>query len=260
MLLFPRLHALGVRHLLSDLARLTGMSLEDRLEVALRFLSWSPSGGSRTAETHLESFRNGLLELAGEHGFPHESNLKKRAPFDAACAGWLIEAGPIVGGEALRDDIWAFVACCIAPDICIWRFEGAHPERFAGGVRNVFQRLWLRGRAFDRGEGSEDRWGLLRELTEDAMVQIVERPAIAADARLASAIAEAWVVALRQVGPGPMETAMRKAVRRLRISNQIICLGMLEQLELDRVVRQAFAEALPQTEVPSSNTVPSGQT
>lgn len=244
VLLFPRLHALGVRHLLADLDWLAAATLDARRTRASAYLSWGSSGGSRASDAHLESFREALLELAGEHGFPEGSNLKKRAAFDAACGGWLAEHGPVVGGEAFRDDIWAFVACCIVPDICVWRFEGAHPERFAGGVRNVFQRLWLRARAFDRGEGANDRWGLVRELTEDAMVQIVERPAIAADRRLASAIAEAWVATLPAAGAGRMEAATRRAVRQLRISNEIICLGALEQDQLDAITREAFAAAL----------------
>lgn len=108
----------------------------------------------------------------------------------------------------------------------------------------MFQRLWLRARAFDRGEGAHDRWGLVRELTEDAMVQIVERPSIAADRRLASAIAEAWVATLPEAGTGRMEAATRRAVRQLRISNEIICLGALEQAQLDAITREAFAVAL----------------
>jgi hypothetical protein len=244
VLLFPRLHSLGVRHLLGDLDWLKSATLEERMERASAFLSRGLSGGSRSSQAHLEELREGLVALAGEHGFPDGSNMKKRAAFDAACGGWLVEHGPIVGGEAFRDDIWAFVGCCIAPDVCVWRFEGAHPERFAGGVRNVFQRLWLRARAFDRGEGSNDRWGLVRELTEDAMVQIVERPAIAADPRLASAIAEAWVATLPVAGAGRMEAATRRAVRQIRISNEIICLGALEQAQLDTIAREAFAAAL----------------
>jgi hypothetical protein len=244
VLLLPRLHSLGVRHLLADLQRLTASTLDARMERASPFLSWGSSGGSRASSAQLQAFRKDLVTLAGEHGFPEGSNLKKRAAFDAACGAWLLELGPIVGGEALRDDIWAFVACCVAPDICVWRFEGAHPERFAGGVRNLFQRLWLRARAFDRGEGADDRWGLVQELTEDAMVQIVERPAIAADRRLASAIAEAWVAILPQTGSGRMEAVTRKAVRQLRISNEIICLGALERGQLEAIVRAAFTTAL----------------
>ena len=73
-------------------------------------------------------------------------------------------------------------------------FLDLSPKRFTGGVRNAFQRLWMRGSTLDRGEDRPDRWGLVRALSEDAMVQIFERASISSDARLARAVAEAWVV------------------------------------------------------------------
>lgn len=244
ILLLPRLHPLGVRHLLSDLDWLRSADLDARIERATRFLSWASSGGSRASDAHLKELRDGLGQLADDHGFPAGSTMRQRAAFDAACAAWLVEKGPVTGGEALRDDIWAFVACCIAPDICAWRFEGAHPERFAGGVRNTFQRLWLRGRVLDTGVDSDDRWKLVRELPEDATVQIVERPSIAADSRLARAIAEAWVATLPDAGAVRMEGVTRAAVRQLRITNEIICLAALDDGQLQTAVRDAFASAL----------------
>jgi hypothetical protein len=150
------------------------------------------------------------------------------------------------GGEALRDDVWSFIACCIAPDVVVWRFEDAHPNRFQGGLRNTFQRLWLRAKALDRGKQAQDRWHLVRTLSEDAAVQIVERPSIGADPTIARAIAEAWVVTAARIGANRMEPVTRAAVRRIRFASEITCFAALQEEEILARFRQCFDDAAAQ--------------
>lgn len=233
VMLLPRLHRIGARRIEGDPGALKADTVARRMEAMANYISYAPSGGTRVSATQLSALRDALLEIAAASGFPEKGNTASRAAFDATCAAWLIEEGLIAGGEALRDDVWAFVACCVAPDICLWRFEGAHPERFRGGVRNTFQRLWLRAVALDRGADSDDRWLLTRSLSEDALVQIIERPSIGSDPPVVRAIGEAWVATANRIGATRMEHVTREAVRAIRIANETVCFSALPQ---DRLV------------------------
>lgn len=120
-----------------------------------------------------------------------------------------------------------------------WRF-GHTPERYKGGVRNAFQRVWHRSKVLDRGRDHDDRWGLLRSLTEDAMVQITERPSIGADPMLAQALGEAWVRTSRVFGRGLMEDVMRLVTLRLRIRNEVRGLAWMPEQELAALLDDEF--------------------
>jgi hypothetical protein len=94
--------------------------------------------------------RNGLVEIAKGQGFPQETGRKQLSEFDAQASAWLSGNTTLSSGEALRDDVWAFIATALVPDVTYWRF-GTSRSRYHGGVRNTFQRLWMRGRVLDRG-------------------------------------------------------------------------------------------------------------
>lgn len=197
-------------------SRWTGFHPDD-LPDQVRFAA---TGGAPVTAASLLSLRNNLVAIAQRNGFGRESDRPQHALFDAETAAWLAQSDLLGTGEALRDDVWAFVAAVLAPDIVHWRF-GSSTERYAGGVRNTFQRLWMRGRALDRGADHPERWRLLEELTEDALVQITERPSIGGDRVLALAVAEAWHRAARHHGKSTMEEIMRRAILRIRVRNEI---------------------------------------
>lgn len=240
--LLPRLDVHGVRRLLGLPDLLRSGSIDKRVEEAGSSVSYATSGGSRAAAADLLALREQIVALARKCGFAEGRQAAKRT-FDTECAQWLVESSIVNGGEALRDDVWAFVACCIAPDVALWRFEDGHADRFHGGVRNTFQRLWLRARALDRGMGAADRWQLVEALSEDAAVQIVERPSIGAEPALARAIAEVWLETAGRIGVARMEDVTRRAVRRIRIDNEITCLSSLGHRDLKRRLQGYFNNA-----------------
>lgn len=121
----------------------------DALPDQVRFAA---TGGAPVPPASLATVRQDLVAIARKHGFGQQGARQSHAGFDAETAAWLARSDLFTTGEALRDDVWAFVAAFIAPDITHWRF-GSSTERYAGGVRNTFQRLWMRGRALDRGPG-----------------------------------------------------------------------------------------------------------
>lgn len=107
----------------------------------------------------------------------------------------------------------------------------------------------MRGRALDRGTEHPERWKLLTELTEDALVQITERPSIGGDRVLALAIAEAWLRAAHHHGKAAMEDIMRRAILRIRIRNEIRSLADLPPDDLSSFLDGIFE--VPDRSVPA---------
>ena len=244
--LLPRLSGPPAELLLEEFIRVgakawSGFEADD-LPDAARFAA---TGGSRVGAAELAEFRSGLVAIAQQHGFGTEGGSRAgHAEFDAAASAWLADYPLLGSGEALRDDVWTFVGVVLAPDIVHWRF-GTSSERYHGGIRNTFQRLWMRGQALDRGVGSADRWHLVDQLTEDALVQITERPSIGGDAILASALAEAWVRGSKVHGRGAMEAVKRRAALRTRIWNELRTLSALPTSELAAIMDAAME--IPET-------------
>lgn len=250
------------------LPRLPGPAAERQLDIlfasdVMRWNGYDPdthpdgvrfgaTGGTTISSARLHDFRDSLLEVATASGFP-DSSRAQNAAFDTALAEWIRSHEELHSGEALRDDVWTYFGVVMAPDIVHWRFGRSH-ERYLGGVRNTFQRVWLRARALDRGETSDDRWGLLRELTEDALVAITERPAIGADPVLAKELAEGWMRASARVGRTRMEPIMRLATIRLRIRNEIQSLSTLAADELSATVDEFFGIAMTALNVDQAGT------
>lgn len=203
---------------------------------AVRFAA---TGGTQVSPRQLREFREGIIQIAETNGFGASGHRAGFAGFDAQAAAWLADHSLLTSGEGLRDDVWAFLGVALLPDVVYWRF-GAARERYLGGIRNTFQRLWARGRALDRGPSSPDRWQLLDALTEDALVQITERPSLGGDPLLAHAIAEAWLRAAHQHGKGAMEAIMRSAVLRIRVWNEVRSLSDLPAADLALVLDEAF--------------------
>ena len=246
----PAADALFERWMAEGLAE--GFDFSPReLPEAIRFAA---TGGTRVPTDQLSALRARILDIARRNGFGSTGGRAGFAQFDAEMAAALAEDRLFASGEALRDDVWAFVGLSLAPDIVHWRF-GSSRERYFGGVRNTFQRLWMRGHALDRGANHKDRWHLLKELTEDAFVQINERPSLGGDPVLARAIAETWVRASRHHGKGAMEPIMRKAALLIRIRNEVRSLSDLPADHLAEVLNDAFG--LPAA--PSNTAVPSSE-
>lgn len=241
--LFPRLDALSVDQCLGDLDRLLEQAswplAESRLPASTKR---SAVGGTQITMSALDDLRKLVVRTAFACGFPERGSTADRARFDAEAARALAECEHFAPGEADRDDVWAFIATVLLPDVVAWRFSGRSSERFHGGVRNTFQRLWMRAWSLDRGaDAGAERWKLVEMLTEDALVQLTERPSIGADRRFSLAIANAWVETADQVGRPRMEDIMRLAIIELRIRSEIQLLAVLEQDELQRHVSDIFA-------------------
>jgi hypothetical protein len=253
--LFPRLDPLAVAQSLEQLDTLISEASRPlavgRLPATTRY---SASGGSQLDLSVLADFRAQIIAIASDCGFPERGATSDRARFDLLATSLLAEFAPFESGEADRDDVWAFLATILLPDVVQWRFSGRSADRFHGGIRNTFQRLWMRAWALDCGpETGEQRWLYVRELTEDALVQLTERPSIGADPRLCQVIAKEWVETSRRIGRSPMEDVMRRAIIDLRIRNEVRMTGALSADQLDASVAEAFANAAALVDVDATS-------
>ena len=247
MVLLPRLPAPTARLMLEE--QLGGLEewqqpsftpfTESMLPEQVRFAA---TGGTRQTPEQRKELREDIVDLAASVGRMAKARSGDLALFDSEMAAYLRTNQLFATGEALRDDVWTFVGVVLAPEIVWWRF-GTSRERYLGGIRNTFQRLWHRGRVLDRGERVKDRWRLIDSLTEDAFVQIMERPSLSADPKLARGLAEAWTRASERYGRESMERLMRYATIRVRIQNEIRSLSWLPDAELRREMDAAFSEA-----------------
>ena len=243
--LFPRLDSLCVEQCLENLDALiaeAGRPLSDeRLPAGT---GWTAIGGGQVSYNLLFELRSAVVADAKACGFPDRGSVADRARFDVLATVTLADFEPLASGEADRDDVWAFIATILLPDVAAWRYADRSFARFEGGVRNTFQRLWMRASALDLGpEAGEGRWSLVTALSEDAMVQLTERPAIGADRDLSIAIAKAWVKTAEIVGPAKMQNVMRRAIIDIRIRNEIQMLAALSSDALQKHTDRIFARA-----------------
>ena len=244
-ILLPRLSRLGVEEVLTSLRRNPNAtrSLQD-FDPNRAGVSYAATGGQRVSDGMLMKFAKDMIELASDYGFPAESTPQGRQQFDAASAIRLSEAEELQSGELFRDDVWAFISTVLLLHVTVWRFPTLTPDRFHGGERNMFQRLWYRATTLDRGIQHPRRWELVTTLTEDAIAQIIERPSLRSDRRLALAIAEGWLRMAIDAAGASMERIMRRVVRDLRMRNEVQLLSALPDRELALLVDTQFSRAL----------------
>lgn len=239
--LLPRLSKAGVENILSEHQPDPPKALDSATAFSTypELISYAATGGRRTPDISFEIGEE-LRRIAETSG---PATQHARSDFDRNASVYLASHSSFSHGEALRNDVWAFITTIVAPDVVEWRFPGAGRSRYDGGVRNAFQRLWLRGKALDRGEGHPQRWEAVHALPEDAAVQIVERPSLGGRFRVSRTIGEGWLE-MRNVTPQSFQEAvMRSAIKILRLQNQIIDLEFLSDDDLLSAVREAFTKA-----------------
>jgi hypothetical protein len=219
---------------------MTALTWRERRDTVTSLVKFAATGGGRAGDAHLDEIRDRLVALAMKHGFPAEEGSKK-LDFDKEAAILLYENQVVPLPEALRDDVWAFLATVLLADVVYWRW-GSTSERYRGGVRNAFQRLWLRATAFRR-PGAQDTWEIVHNLTEDANLQILERPGVSASREVTRAIGETWLEISRLKPPVAMEAVTRRAMVWLTAAEQVRPLHALPEPELRLAIREHFERA-----------------
>lgn len=210
------------------------------------------TGGVRAPTQQHELLCHDVVETARQFGFPDSGTSVTRSRFDAQCAKALYgrlrpaqtrEEAPLgVSGEFLHGDFWTWIALCKLPEIVLWRFgDNAPDERFLGGFRNCFYRLWRRAWLLE-GSG-ERRWTVLDAMTEDAFVSVVERPGLSANRQVARMIGESWLATALAIGRERMESVNRDAMKRIGALAPVLQLDGLEREHLRTLILEQYSAA-----------------
>lgn len=241
---FPRLSAAQAKVAISTLRdiSLEQLRLGSRVLPDLTTERFSATGMQRVSASELKSMQKELRLQMEEAGYL-DGGLEARAKVDRAISRKLAELDlPI--GEMLRPDVWAWMSIHLLPDYLVWRWakpDGTITEaRISGSIhRNALGRLWLRGVVFDRGVESDDRWGLMERIPEDAALAILERTTVSANHRLARAVAQAWID-VRITGTAA-DNLLRRTMILLRVQAALLETVALEDAELKQLADDAFA-------------------
>ncbi|MGI8774074.1 MAG: DUF6339 family protein [Actinomycetota bacterium] len=246
MLLYPRL----LHSEAGDLAReRASLSLEDaraKSTTAHAATVFNPTGGTRVEPSELDDLQRTVRAIAAANGYPEQLDVARRQRFDADAAAALKTHMGISASEASQTAVWSFIACILLPDIVRWRYPGQEQgttlERFIGGsrgIRNALGRLWWRGHLL----GRTGDFSLLRELGEDELVQITERPVLAGNPAVARLFAQRFLDHAREFEELSRSDLMRDAIKRLRRLMSFVALDLLTANQLRDVIDQVLGNA-----------------
>jgi GGDEF domain-containing protein len=220
------------------------------MPLAVDGLTFSPVGGSPIQDRDLRELRASVLDIAKEHGMPEPANRTMTMSFDGQAARFIHQALPMTPHEASHEEVWSYITCCWLLDVAIWRFGArADERRFVGNVnRNTFRRLWW------RAEILGPRIDLVR-LGEDEFVNIMERPTIASDRRLARAIASEFLGRVDRDVAGERMQLMREAMKRFMRLTPFTSFSALDDDTLRSVVSRTFDDAAGWRDKPRATSV-----
>lgn len=196
-------------------------------------LTYAAVGGRRIEEATLRELRERLLELATKHGFP--DGTRAVSEFEGSAARLVREMLEMTPHEASLEEVWSYVTCCWLLDIAFWRFgSSASDDRFIGHInRNTFRRMWWRAEVL----GADLHLG---RLGEDELVNIMERPTLFADRRVARSIAREFLLRVDRDQTGDRMRLMREATKRLLRLTPFVSFAALDQAAVDLIIADAF--------------------
>jgi hypothetical protein len=229
--------------------------LVERSDTQHRAAIFAPTGGSRVQPDQLLALQKAVRAAASLAGYPERSTQVSRSKFDTETAGLLHKKMNVSPAEASSQGVWAFIACVLLPDVVRWRFPGGDAttqERFLGGVRgirNTYGRLWWRAHVLQMPD-SPDPLRLIRELGEDELVQITERPNLAGSMMTARLTAQTFLEIIPDL---PQEISrsdlLRDAMKRLRRMLPLMTFDALDedmlQIQLEEVFRESLRHLAP---------------
>lgn len=196
------------------------------------------SNGERISAGAIDTLVDELRQSAAAFGYP------LRVPSDAEARAWDAAATEItwrhlkdlVVAEAGRSDVWAFLTIVACPDLVLWRYPRAVGDalppgleaRFLGGRRNLLKRFWQRGRAL-ASVGAD--WSVLNQVREDDVVQVFERPSLAAVPKVAGM----FLVRLASLVE---DVSVRDIQKRLNRLLPTTALYLLSEAELEHLLSE----------------------
>lgn len=233
-LVYPRLDHSIAYELLRDYTRLEIAELARRSALTHPRTGWYETAPARVSEEHLDMLRSHIRSLAKEHGYPVPVP-RGYARFDQQAATSLYRHMQIMPADAAHEGVWSFLSLVLLPDVAVWRFPDRNRreqnDRLLGRPRNVFRRLWYR--TYLLGETASE------QLYEDEVVNILERPSLGGDPRIARAIVRKHLATAHQY-EGARTELLREAMKRLRRLSVIVTLSALDGRQLEELLTEVF--------------------
>ncbi|WP_435581336.1 DUF6339 family protein [Amycolatopsis thermoflava] len=173
---------------------------------------FAATGGVPASARQLRNFADLVRGCATDFGFPSVTRAEaEKIRFDRSLARVLHESMEISPAEAAEPDVWTFIACCLLPDVVMWRWGIGNEERWVGQglVRHAFGRLWWQAHALHTRTADGHDYSLLAQLGEADLNQVFERRSMGGNPSLARAL----VQELSALDVGGLPVSRRDIVR-----------------------------------------------
>jgi hypothetical protein len=244
MLKYPELPHIIAASLVPQLVTRSRAELLNSAEIDFSGVIYPPIGGNRASGEHLTRLRKLLRDAARKYGYPDLVLRSDMTLLDADWAEVLHRDMGISPWAASHDGLWQFICCVLVPDLVRVRFPGSdssgtQPDRFLGGVRNTFGRLWWRAYTFCTAQTGRSPYSLLKRMHEDELVQIMERPNLAGDVRLTQETCRIFLEVVTRHGCERM-TLMREVQKRIMRLFPMVSFVSLSDKQLDSLLRDIF--------------------
>ncbi|MFN8228935.1 MAG: hypothetical protein U0R18_19690 [Mycobacterium sp.] len=236
MIVLPRLDRYAATELIAEHRCRALAEISGAMPDLSRVVTYSPVGGRRIDQSDLAELRGAVVEIATDYGMP--GRISDISGFEGRTARILHEMLPMSANESSYEEVWSYLTCCWLMDVAVWRFgEGADDRRFIGNInRNTFRRLWWRAEML----GTDID---LTQLGEDELVNIMERPSIARDRRLARTVAIEFLARVHDGAADSRMQLMRDAMKRLLRLTPVVAFPGLSDEDLRTIVEQCFTAA-----------------
>lgn len=254
--LYPRLLTDQARPLYEEYRNLTISELTDRVAASHDSAVYVATGGDRVSVGQLKQLRAAVVELAGQAGFPGDSDRTRNAEFDLRIAALLHAETGMVPAEAASRDVWAFLALVLLPDVAHWRYPKPPKDRVMATdlTRHVFGRLWWRAQLVHSPDSTRP-YAALGILGEAAFDQIyARRAALGGSPHMVRAILRVWND-LDLGGLNERKILQDFLKRLLRLAPFVLFDG-IEEHELDRELRAVAEESVEAQRFPPPHASP----
>lgn len=233
---YPRIDDPAAIRLISDLVKKTPVEAQEMATTRHDHQYYYPTAAQFVSEETLTDFRNKVINMAGELGFPHSTSSDQRRTFDQEMSYLLSTELELIPAEAANQEIWNFLTLVLLPDVAKWRYPNPSNvidySRWLGGHRNVFRKLWWRevtlGRKFNR------------ELGEDEAVGIMERPLLGGQAPVARAMVSALLKMEEEFPDQPRSELMRAGAVNLRRYTPFTAFEFYSEEQIEEFVLEVF--------------------
>lgn len=166
-------------------------------EIDLSKYHYSPVIGKKIPEEKLNNIKVKILDIVSKINYPNKPSQQNLQEFDIFLTEYLHEKLEISANEASKNEVWNFFSIELLPGVVKWRFfydsyepsKDALVDRYLGGRRNTFQRLWWRGYTFKNLLKDQDPYSFLKQLNSDDMRELEERTTLFGNLSLVRSIA-----------------------------------------------------------------------